>query len=67
MYRTARAAIYDVLDTVIINVVVTEYDATPGTCQPATYTWSTTLPGHGDYDPQVWVRRALEALMEEVI
>lgn len=64
MYRTARAAIYDVLDAVFVNVTVTEYDGTPGASATREFVYSTSIPSHGDYDAQVWVRRALEGLLE---
>lgn len=66
MYRTATAHIYDVLDTVVINVVVTEYPDMPGTTPPHQFTYSTSIQSVGEPEPQVWAQRALSNMAAEL-
>lgn len=66
MYRTARLAIYDVLDTVFCNIVITEYPETPGACQPDVYAYSASVPSTGEDDPTIWAWKALQALQAEL-
>ena len=44
MYRTAVIRMYDVLDQVHVNAVVTEYSECPGTAQPDELVLATTIP-----------------------
>ena len=64
MYRTARLAIYDVLDTVFCNIVITEYPDTPGACEPDVFAYSTSVDSVGDEHAAEWAQRALESLVE---
>jgi hypothetical protein len=62
MYRTARVAVYDVMDQVFISAVITEYRETPGTLPPVEYVLSATVPSRGLDDPHVWLLEGLAAL-----
>jgi len=66
MYHTARAAIYDVLDTTFINLVITEYDGTPGQTEPNVFAYSTSVMSLGENDASIWAERALRALCEHL-
>jgi len=65
MYRTAVIRQYDVLDTVFIACVITEYSDTPGTLPPIEYVLSTSIPGRGDDDRLRWLYEGLTALAAE--
>lgn len=62
MYRTATMSAYDVLDTIFINAVVTEYEGTPGASEKTQFTWSASLPSTGEADTSIWLWKALQAL-----
>ena len=64
MYRTARVGIYDVLDTIFCNIVITEYPGTPGQVEPDVFAYSTSVDSIGDEHPAEWAQRALESLVE---
>ena len=66
MYRTARIHLYDVLDTVFVNLVLTEYDGLPGEVTPTETVWSTTAPGIGAEDYWQWLLPAIGALVTEI-
>jgi hypothetical protein len=66
MYRTATLAVYDVLDTVFINAVITEYSETPGTVAPLQYVYSTSVQGRGEDDRTVWLWEALQGLQRQL-
>jgi hypothetical protein len=64
MYTTARAAIYDILDTTFVNIVITQYTDMPGTTAPREFVYSTSVMSVGENDPAVWAVRALNALCD---
>ena len=65
MYRTARGAIYDVLDQTFISLTITEYPSTPGTLPPVEYVLSATVPSRGREDWGPWLTDALRGLTAE--
>ena len=64
MYRTATGSAYDVMDTVMVNMVVREYPDMPGTCETLSHVCSAQVQSHGDERWEDWLVRALEALLE---
>lgn len=65
MYRTAVIRMYDVLDQVFVNAVVTEYPSTPGALPPVEYVFSAALPGRGEDDVRRWLWEGLTTLAGE--
>lgn len=65
MYRTAVIRMYDVLDQVHVNAVVTEYPETPGTVPPVEIVLATTIPGTGTENVYRWLWEGLSALAGE--
>ena len=63
MYRTATGSAYDVMDTVMVNMVVREYPDMPGTCETRSYVVSAQVESYGDDRWEDWLVRALEALL----
>lgn len=64
MYRTATGSAYDVMDTVMVNMVVREYPDMPGTCETLSHVCSAQVQSHGDERWEDWLVRALTALLE---
>lgn len=56
---------YDVLDQVHVNAVVTEYSECPGTAQPDELVLATTIPSTGTDNTYRWLWEGLSALAGE--
>lgn len=66
MYRTAHLHAYDVLDTIMVTVTITEYADPPLSGRTALLTWHLSVAGVGDDDPSIWMWRALQLAQEEL-
>lgn len=66
MYRTAHLHAYDVLDTIMVTVTITEYGDPPLSGRTALLQWHLSVQGHGDDDPSLWLWRALQLAQEEL-
>jgi hypothetical protein len=66
MYRTATLSVFDVLDTIFVNAVVTEYNGTPGLVEPTKSVVSVSVRSTGDDDWRIWLWRALQQLQSEL-
>lgn len=62
MYRTATAAVYDVMDQVFISVKVVEYPSMPGTEPPEVKVFAAQVRSRGHDDATLWLWDALQAL-----
>jgi hypothetical protein len=62
MYRVAHLHAYDMLDTIVVSVQLSEYDK-PGEHEiTRTIHWHDYVSGVGDDDPSLWLWRVLQLM-----